>query len=104
MEVPAWTSRPSLNFAFIETFLTIRFRLPFLLSLLAGYDREMPSMFFLLAALPLASFALTINHVDYGVDDTVHGNETMSSEYWLQDSYESDSFFEYAVCISLFLC
>lgn len=52
------------------------------------------------AALPLASFALTINHFDDHfngeAENTTHENGTTSCGYQLQHSYEGDGFFECA--------
>jgi hypothetical protein len=51
---------------------------------------------FLVLALPLASFALAVNHPHLRTVDCSNKNETTSNVYQLQDSYEGDTFFEYA--------
>ena len=60
----------------------------------------MRSFLLVLAALPLASFGFAVNRFDYEVDnydDYNDENGTTSNVYWLQDRYEGDAFFEYAV-------
>ena len=62
----------------------------------------MHSLLLILAALPLTSFALVINDFRYELEASANENGTTSNMYWLQDTYEGASFFEYAEALTFF--
>lgn len=55
---------------------------------------KMRSLFLVLTALPLASFALVINHANNGAECSINTNGTTSSKYQLQHKYQGTTFFE----------
>jgi len=63
----------------------------------------MRSLLLVLTALPLASFALVISHVDNGTESSAHKNGTTSNGYQLQRKHQGDTFFEYVKVLSFFL-
>ena len=63
----------------------------------------MRSLLLVLTALPLASFALIISHVDNGAESSAYKNGTTSSGYRLQRKHQGDTFFKYVKAWSFFL-
>ena len=62
----------------------------------------MRSLFLVLTALPLASFALVINHANNEVEGSAHKNGTASNRYRLQHKHQGATFFEYVKAQSFF--
>ena len=56
----------------------------------------MRSLLLILAALPLASFALIINRNNGGPEDPCNNNGTTSNQYRLQRRHKGKTFFKYA--------
>jgi len=63
----------------------------------------MRSLFLVLIALPIASFALAINRANNEAEGSAHKNATTSNRYRLQHKHQGDTFFEYAKAQSFFL-
>ena len=63
----------------------------------------MRSLLLALTALPLASFALIISHVDNGAESSAYKNGTTSNGYRLQRKHQGNTFFEYVKAWSFFL-
>jgi hypothetical protein len=63
----------------------------------------MRSLLLVLTILPLALFALTINHVDGEAVNPTNNSGTTSNKYRLQDSHKGDTFFKYAEARLFFL-
>lgn len=62
----------------------------------------MRSLLLVLAALPLASFAMIINRNNGGPEDPCNNNGTTSSQYRLQRRHKGSTFFKYAEAHLLF--
>jgi hypothetical protein len=88
---------PSTFTAFIEILLPFRSAFPPFHLSAHGHNRAcatMHSLILVLIALPLASLALAINFFDDEAELFAGENGTTSNEYWLQQTYEGDTFFE----------
>jgi len=63
----------------------------------------MRSLFLVLIALPLTSFALAINRANNEAEASAHKNATAPNRYRLQHKHQGDTFFEYVKAQSFFL-
>lgn len=87
---------PLADIAFIGVLLALRPAFPpLLLCSWATTKPMMRSLLLVLAALPLASFALVVNRANSEAKDPAQKNGTISNKYWLQRRHQGDTFFKY---------